>query len=94
MSLIESKLTAASAAQTKSKKNKRGLRIEQGFYLNLDNVCIWTQHPEHIQFQMTDQNIINIYLKDSDSSKYTSESNVNISEFKRIERELTEYMEL
>lgn len=76
------------------KSLRRGILIEKGFHINLENVCSWSSHPEYIQFQMTDQNIINVYVKDSDSSKYTSDSIIEINEFKRIQRELAEYMSL
>jgi hypothetical protein len=83
---------AASSIQSKSKIPKRGLRLEEESYINLDNVCAWNIDPEQIHFQMADENLINIYLKDSKSSEYSSETTVEINEFKRIERELMEYM--
>ncbi len=83
---------AASSIQSKSKSLKRGLKIEKGFYINLGNICALIIYPESFQFQMSDQNTINVYLKDSESSKYTSESIVEVNEFKRIGRELSEYM--
>ncbi len=85
---------AASSIQSQSKNPKRGLRLEKEFYINLDNVCAWSITSEQIHFQMVDENIINIYLKGSEVSKYTSETTVEINEFKRIERELMEYMGL
>ncbi len=83
---------AASHIQGKPKISKRGLRLEEEFYVNLDNVCAWSTHPEHIQLQMSDQNLIDIYLNDTLSSKYGSGTNVEINELKRIEREIADYM--
>jgi hypothetical protein len=81
-----------SSIQSKTLPPKRGLRLEQGFHINLDNLCAWSISPEQLHFEMADENIINIYLKDSKSSKYSSETIVEINDFKRIERELMEYM--
>ncbi len=83
---------AASHIQGNTKTSKQGLKIEKGFYVNLDNVCAWSKRPEHIQFQLTDQNLIDVYLNDTESSKYGSGTIVEINEFKRIEREITDYM--
>ncbi len=83
---------AASSIHSKSKNPKRGLRLEKDFFINLDNVCGWTHHPEHMQFQLTDQNVIDIYLENSESIPHSSQSHFKINEFKRIERELAEYM--
>ncbi len=83
---------AASHIQGTPKNLKRGLRLEKKYFVNLDNVCAWSAHSEHIQLKMSDQNLIDVYLHDTASSKYGSGTIVEINEFKRIEREIADYM--
>lgn len=76
---------------------KKGLNILEGFNVNLQNVAVWIVETNSIQLQMTgmeELSIINIYLERAEVS--SSERNyghvVPVNEFKRIEREISEYM--
>lgn len=81
---------------TLNKKLKRGLRIQDNYIVNLDNVCTCYITKDTITLDMSNQEIVNVYLKDSESHRLTSEINdfaaVEVNEFKRIEREVLEYM--
>ncbi|WP_375725250.1 hypothetical protein LXN10_07575 [Arcobacter sp. KX21116] len=74
---------------------KKGLHVSNGFNVNLENVCVWIVEKESIQLQMNSaegmNNLINIILETSDETGSFSHK-VSINEFKRIEREITEYM--
>jgi len=74
---------------------KRGLYIADGFNVNLDNVCVWIVEKTSIQLQMANSDeisIIDIHVENSDDSVPSAIHKVPINEFKRIEREISEYM--
>ena len=72
---------------------KRGLHIANGFNVNLDNVCVWIVEKETIQLQMVDSNLVNIEIENNDKTGFFNDAHlVSINEFKRIEREISEYM--
>lgn len=74
---------------------KKGLHISNGFNVNLENVCVWIVEKESIQLQMNSSdgmnNIINIILETSIEREEFNHK-VPVNEFKRIEREISEYM--
>jgi len=74
---------------------KKGLKISDSFNVNLDNVCAWHVEKEAIQLQLAcseDFAIIDIVIENSEAAKYSGGHCVSINEFKRIEREVAEYM--
>jgi hypothetical protein len=75
-------------------KVKKGLKVKEGFNVNLENVCVWIAGKEFIRLQLAcsdDLGIIDIAIEDSESANSHGHI-VTINEFKRIEREITEYM--
>ncbi|QUI63540.1 hypothetical protein GSF04_13970 [Pseudoalteromonas sp. A22] len=74
---------------------KKGLKVSDGFNVNLDNVCVWIVETESIQLQLAcsdELGIIDIVIEGSEAAKCSEGHRVTINEFKRIEREITEYM--
>ena len=76
---------------------KKGLHIANGFNVNLENVCVWIVEKEKIQLQMSieaDLSIIDIKIENSNKTDFFTDTghSVSINEFKRIEREISEYM--
>ncbi|ADG91855.1 hypothetical protein Arnit_0188 [Arcobacter nitrofigilis DSM 7299] len=73
---------------------KKGLHVSNGFNVNLENVCTWKVQKEWIQIETNSNdgmNIINIILETSNETVGFSHR-VPVNEFKRIEREISEYM--
>ena len=72
---------------------KRGLYITDGYYVNLHNVSVWRIKDGFIQLQLSDFYLIEIKVDGSDVYIGGDENfSVEINEFKRIEREIFEYM--
>lgn len=74
---------------------KKGLKVKEGVNVNLENVCVWIVEKESIQLQLACSDklgIIDIFIESSESAKFSHGHKVAINEFKRIEREITEYM--
>ena len=93
--MSNSKTTAAASIPSiSSKKIKKGLKIDSEFHVNLEHVCTFIFYENSIQFQLTDQNVVDVYIQNKDEISVTSHSTVPVNEFKRIVRELNEYMGL
>ncbi|MGR6872906.1 hypothetical protein ACU6U9_11490 [Pseudomonas sp. HK3] len=93
--MSNSKTTAAAAKPVKILKNtKKGLKIDSQFHVNLEHVCAFIFYEKSIQLQLSDQNIVDIYIQNHDQLLVAPHSSVSVNEFKRIERELKEYMNI
>ena len=93
--MSNSKTTAAASIPSiPSKKIKKGLKIDSEFHVNLEHVCAFIFYEKSIQLQLSDQNIVDINVQNKDEISITTHSTVPVNEFKRIERELKEYMGL
>ena len=76
---------------------KKGLHVADGYNINLDNVCVWIVGKNSIQLQTTgavDFCLIDIYVGGSLDSELHGGHAVTINEFKRIGREINEYMQV
>ncbi|WP_444912337.1 hypothetical protein [Microbulbifer sp. PAAF003] len=76
---------------------KKGLHISKGFNVNLENVAVWIIEENSIQLQMTGMQelaLIDIHLELPDTNPIDRQYGhvVPVNEFKRIEREISEYM--
>lgn len=76
---------------------KKGLHISNGFNVNLENVAVWIVHENLIQLRMTgmeDLSLIYIHpgLPETKLIDSPDDHVVPVNEFKRIEREISEYM--
>ena len=72
---------------------KRGLYITDGYYVNLHNVSVWRIKDDFIHLQLIEYHYIDIKVDGCDDSIGGDENfSVEINEFKRIEREIFEYM--
>ena len=85
---------AANTSLSQPKKLKKGLKVDPEFFVNLEHVCGWIFHEKSIQLQLSDQNIVDIFLESTDETSIITHPTVTINEFKRIEREIKEYMGL
>lgn len=83
---------AANTSLSQPRKLKKGLKVDPEFFVSLEHVCAFIFYEKSIQLQLSDQNIVDIYLQNKDEISVTSHSTVPVNEFKRIEREIKEYM--
>ena len=72
---------------------KTGLKIVDGVYVNLANVCVAIFEEKSIQLQFSDENLINVNVPDP-KHPYSSGYKIEINELKRIERQVKEYLEV
>jgi hypothetical protein len=73
----------------------KGLKVKEGFNVNLKYVCAWLVEKEHIQLHLAcshELSTINIAIEDSEDAKSSDVHKVTINEFKRLEREIAKYM--
>lgn len=71
----------------------KGLKVTEGFYLNLDNICQWHKDQNSITIinsSLDEFCLIEIYVKGTQSS-HDKTHGVELNEFKRIEREISNY---
>ena len=74
---------------------KKGLRIENNFYLNMDSIITWRVSSEGISIMTslnTENNRILITTKEPEIGSVSNYLIVSIPEVKRIIKELNEYM--
>jgi len=70
---------------------RKGLKVIDGVYINLDNICVAIFEEKSLQLQFSDENLIDVHIP---GASYPAGHKVEINEFKRIEREVKEYLEV
>lgn len=71
---------------------KCGLKISDNHYINMENVCSFFIEKDIIHLTLSNEGIKQLVIdevKDKYSIEYTA---ISINEFKRIEREVLEYL--
>ena len=75
---------------------KKGLRITDQFYLNMESICYFIKDDDSLQIETSTSSadkIIDIFLENSGiKSDATLSFSVKINELKRIEREVLQYL--
>ncbi|MBL4796501.1 MAG: hypothetical protein JKY50_03710 [Oleispira sp.] len=75
---------------------KKGLKITDQVFLNKDNICSWFKNDNSMQIITSasrGENTFDIYTDGSNIPKEHNQSfMLEINEYKRIEREINEYM--
>ncbi|PAJ72877.1 hypothetical protein CJF42_18960 [Pseudoalteromonas sp. NBT06-2] len=70
---------------------KKGLKIVDGFYVNLENLCSAIFEERTIQLLFVGEELLDICIA---GTPYAPGQEVEINEFRRIEREVKTYLEI
>jgi hypothetical protein len=75
---------------------KKGLKIHTGHYINMENLCTFSVNENTMQIHTTGSDDVNVYtLFVKGTGEFgTLGDPIEINEFKRIEREISQYLGL
>lgn len=71
---------------------KCGLKIFEYHYINMENLCSFYIEEDNLYLHLTNQGSIHLVMDEAKRKHANKYQTVSVNEFKRIKREVLEYM--